>query len=59
MNTPNTLMSNFISFDILIEVGTIKAEKVIIDDNSVDMLTKIVWLDKFAHCKDLAGVCIN
>jgi len=43
----------------VVEEGTIKVVKVITDDNAADMLTKIVPLAKFAHCKDLAGVCIN
>ena len=43
----------------VVEKGAIKVEKVITDDNAADMLTKIVPLAKFAHCKDLAGVCIK
>ena len=43
----------------VVEKGAIKVEKVITDDNAADMLTKIVQLAKFAHCKDLVGVCIN
>ena len=43
----------------VVEEGTIKVVKVITDDNAADMLTKIVPLAKFAHCKDLAGVRIN
>ena len=43
----------------VVEQGAIKVEKVITDDNATDMLPKIVLLAKFAHCKDLAGVCIN
>uniref|UniRef100_A0A3Q7J586 Reverse transcriptase Ty1/copia-type domain-containing protein n=1 Tax=Solanum lycopersicum TaxID=4081 RepID=A0A3Q7J586_SOLLC len=39
--------------------GAIKVEKVMTDDTATDMLTKIVPLAKFAHCKDLARVCIN
>ena len=38
----------------VVEEGAIKIEKVITNDNGVDMLTKIVPLAKFAHCKDLA-----
>ena len=40
----------------VVEKGAIKVEKVITDDNAADMLTKIVPLAKFAHCKDLAGI---
>ena len=43
----------------VVEEGAIKVEKVITNDNAADMLTKIVPLAKFAHCKDLAVVCIN
>lgn len=42
-----------------VEEVTIKVVKVITDDNAEDMLTKIVPLAKFAHCKDLAGVGIK
>ncbi|WMV20388.1 hypothetical protein MTR67_013773 [Solanum verrucosum] len=42
----------------VVEERSIKVEKVITNDKIADMLTKRVSLAKFAHCKDLAGVCI-
>lgn len=43
----------------VIEEGVVKVDKIITDGNIVDILTKIVPLVKFSHCKDLARVCIN
>ena len=41
----------------IVSQGTIVVRKVATLDNPMDMMTKLVLLDKFKYCLDLIGVC--